>query len=234
MACYIRQRFNYNDDRRMVKGDDSENDEYEEAELGPELFLIMILDRPVFTIYTNSEGFVNTWFFRHIHYPNSIVCPGRIRRPVVVGLHIQLLDDMGNHNPPMASIHICHDGRVLIYHMYNASRLPTELEEFMTDPDNTFVGVYVEREMQALRYWAGYVGNITYRSLGFLAALRLGRSELLHADLTQLALTVLGKELVMEADPYWDKHTLLDDQVMYASISAYVSYELGRVLAPVS
>lgn len=230
MACNIGLRMNYKLYRRVAQGS-----QLEVAVFEPELFVIMIFGRPVFSIYTNSENLANTWFSLY---------NGDRRRKRVVGLHFQLLQPLpACPHPPVASIQICVNGGVFIYHMYCASDLPIALQQFMDDPNNTFFGVNSRREWQLFRRSTLYNGNIAYRSLGTLAALHFGRAELLNADLAQLALTILGEEqltlndegeefTMQEVDLDWDKHTLSDEQVMYAVISAYLSYELGRALVP--
>lgn len=57
--------------------------------------------------------------------------------------------------------------------------------------------------------------------------------DLKNAGLKTLARTVLGKE--MEKPKWvtrssWDNRWLTPDQVQYACIDAYVSFEIGRVL----
>lgn len=179
-------------------------------------FNVVIFGKPVFTILTKDPEFV-TWWIRQI--VNSK------RDKLVVGLDIHLV----NPRRLPATIQFCIDGRCLIYHMQPTSLLPRSLQQFITDPNNIFVGVRLEYKLSVFKHIANFAGVVPYASLGHLAAFHCNRPELLDAEMSELALNVLGKKLVMpEVDADWDQPELLDEHVMYACIGAYVSYELGR------
>lgn len=103
----------------------------------------------------------------------------------------------------------------------------------MTHPGNTLFGVGLHNKLPALQYYSGFTQYIPIRNLGFLAAARQNRPELLHAGISELASTVLRKQLVIpQVDPDWNRPELLDEQVMHACIGAFVSYELAKVCWP--
>lgn len=110
--------------------------------------------------------------------------------------------------------------------------VPHELAEFLADPSVRFVGVAVNNDMQRL------ANDCNLRvacavDLRYAAAAVLGQPELARAGLKRLALTVMGAHMEKEKNitkSRWGEPTLTWEQVNYACIDAYVSYEIGRRL----
>lgn len=208
---------------------DTDGDDDDDSDNQMELSYITLFGRTTSTICTTSNEYVNLWITRHIHNRNYDLTSGT---KVVVGLDIRLVD-LNNLYSNIATISVCINGECLVYHMFFAMELPNCLQRFLTvaDPKITFVGVSLQRELRVLRNWAQYSGHITCRNLGFVAARRYNRQELLNANMCELAYAVLGKRLVIPpANPDWDGPVLLQEQVLEASVRAYVPYELGRAL----
>uniref|UniRef100_A0A0E0FQI7 3'-5' exonuclease domain-containing protein n=1 Tax=Oryza nivara TaxID=4536 RepID=A0A0E0FQI7_ORYNI len=117
--------------------------------------------------------------------------------------------------------------------IYQAGNMvPHELAEFLADPSVRFVGVAVNNDMQRL------ANDCNLRvacavDLRYAAAAVLGQPELARAGLKRLALTVMGAHMEKEKNitkSRWGEPTLTWEQVNYACIDAYVSYEIGRRL----
>ncbi|XP_059659817.1 3'-5' exonuclease-like [Cornus florida] len=113
-----------------------------------------------------------------------------------------------------------------------AQEIPQSLADFLSDVDFTFVGVGIENDAQKLFDDYGlHVSN--WVDLRGLAAGRLNDAELYHAGLVRLAGDVLGMNFqkpksVTLSD--WDANWLSDDQILYAWVDAFVSFEIGRYL----
>ncbi|KAL8493661.1 hypothetical protein ACS0TY_024736 [Phlomoides rotata] len=159
---------------------------------------------------------------------NSSKCRPNSKRPrLVVGLDIELV----NPRPSPATIQLCIHGRCLIYRMRSTSPLPRALEKFLTDPNNIFVGVHLEYKLSVLKHKTNLTGIVPYANLCHLVASHCNRPELLDAEIRELASIVLGKELMMpKVNPDSGQPELSDEQVIYACIGAYVSYQMGTVI----
>ncbi|KAM2567684.1 hypothetical protein TB1_010025 [Malus domestica] len=102
----------------------------------------------------------------------------------------------------------------------------------VANPAFTFDGVGIESDCEKLLLDYGLrVAN--WVDLRGFAAERLGVGELRNAGLKRLASAVLGKELqkpkrVMMSR--WDSQWLSYDQIRYAAVDAFFSYEIARQL----
>ncbi|KAF2951520.1 hypothetical protein DAI22_01g268700 [Oryza sativa Japonica Group] len=133
----------------------------------------------------------------------------------------------------VAVLQLCVGRRCLLFQIYQAGNMvPHELAEFLADPSVRFVGVAVNNDMQRL------ANDCNLRvacavDLRYAAAAVLGQPELARAGLKRLALTVMGAHMEKEKNitkSRWGEPTLTWEQVNYACIDAYVSYEIGRRL----
>ncbi|KAK7339803.1 hypothetical protein VNO77_20488 [Canavalia gladiata] len=153
--------------------------------------------------------------------------------PPIVGLDIEWRPNTEpNMNNPVATLQLCAGTGCLVFHIIHAPFIPQSLVAFLRDPSRTFVGVGIEADVLKLRQ--NYALTVTnYRDLRFLAAEKYGSSELIRAGLKMLSLTVLGLEV---NKPHWitrsgwDIRPLTLEQVQYATIDAFVSFEIGRHL----
>ena len=113
-----------------------------------------------------------------------------------------------------------------------AQFIPDSLVNFLRNPSYTFAGVGVENDVQKLCGDYGIeVGRI--EDLRDLAVEEFGAKELRNAGLKGLTRWVLGKELDKPKHvtmSRWDKQWLTLDQVQYACVDAYLSFEIGRSL----
>ncbi|KAJ4951994.1 hypothetical protein NE237_028826 [Protea cynaroides] len=152
---------------------------------------------------------------------------------LIVGLDIEWRPKFrpGAKNP-VAILQLCVDGRCLIFQIMHCDHVPPSLITFLNNQNYTFVGVEINSDVNSLIHDYGLSVSCT-KDLRFLAAEKLEREELQRAGLKTLALVVLGKELKKPRNitlSKWDDLQLSNDQVCYACIDAFVSFEIGRYL----
>ncbi|XP_006646166.1 Werner Syndrome-like exonuclease [Oryza brachyantha] len=141
-------------------------------------------------------------------------------------------DRNGRRCYKVAVLQLCIGRRCLVFQIYRASGCPRELVYLLSDPDVRFFGVGVDGDVTRLAM--DYNLTVTNAvDLRHAAAEALGRPELASVGLKALALTVMGarvekpKHVTMSN---WALRALTKEQVAYACIDAYVSYEIGRLL----
>lgn len=95
------------------------------------------------------------------------------------------------------------------------------------------MGIGIESDVEKLLedYELGVRGKVV--DLRNLAAEKYGMKELNNAGLKELARVVLGREVEKPRRitmGRWDYRWLTPDQVQYACVDAFVSFEIGRRL----
>ncbi|GFP85033.1 werner syndrome-like exonuclease [Phtheirospermum japonicum] len=182
----------------------------------------------IFTTVTADPATVSSWIsdIRSIHHYRL--------RNLIVGLDVEWRPSYTrNLQNPVATVQICVGRRCLVYQIIHTDYIPQSLADFLSDDDFTFVGVSVQSDLDKLdaEYGIGrYARSVDLRRL---AADAYGRAELKQAGMKYLASLVLGKEVEKPRRvtmSNWDNRWLTDDQVLYACIDAFVSFEIGRVL----
>ncbi|KAG9457797.1 hypothetical protein H6P81_002305 [Aristolochia fimbriata] len=189
-------------------------------------YSVTLYDDEIFTTVTDSGEDVEQWIadIRYIHRR-------RLRR-LIVGLDVEWRPSNRNYENPVALLQLCVGRRCLIFQLIHADYIPQALSDFLTDPNFTFVGVGIEPDVQKLLedYHLLVPRTVDLRSL---AANRTGRAELARAGLKTLAMDVLGldvqkpKRVTMSR---WDYQWLKLEQIQYACVDAFLSFEIGRVL----
>ncbi|WVZ69408.1 hypothetical protein U9M48_018197 [Paspalum notatum var. saurae] len=187
----------------------------------------------IHTTVTNSGDAVKR-FLREIHAAAAADLPGQ-QRPLIVGLDTEwravFVEGNKKQTHRMAVLQLCVGRRCLVFQIIRANYVPAVLGAFLACPDHRFVGVAVDGDVRRLRDDCGLaVANAV--DLRHLAAEVLSRPELRKAGLKTLTREVMGvvigkeKEVTMSK---WEQDLTLE-QVQYASIDAFVSYEVGRRL----
>ncbi|KAG8372182.1 hypothetical protein BUALT_Bualt12G0039800 [Buddleja alternifolia] len=153
--------------------------------------------------------------------------------PVIVGLDVEWRPPFSQRRNPVAVLQICVGDRCLVYQIIHAHYIPDVLRDFFFNDSYTFVGVGVKSDLEKLvaDYEVGRHANAV--ELGKAAADAYGRSELQTAGLKELARVVLGKNVEKPRRvtlSNWDERWLTAEQVKYACVDAFVSYEIGRML----
>ncbi|KAH7521567.1 hypothetical protein FEM48_Zijuj07G0047100 [Ziziphus jujuba var. spinosa] len=181
----------------------------------------------ILTTVTSSAEEVNKWISR-------IYAIHRQRMSnLILGLDIEWhpFFKPGKRNL-VAIIQISVGHRCLIFQLLHASSIPKSLSEFLANPEFTFVGVGVKEDAdKLLQDWRLRVGNTV--DLAHAAAEKYGVSDYKRKGLKKLAMELIGKCMqkpIHVTLSEWDAKKLSHEQVEYASIDAYVSFELGMSL----
>ncbi|CAO2194620.1 unnamed protein product [Urochloa humidicola] len=153
---------------------------------------------------------------------------------LVVGLDVEWRPSYGYHYapPPVALLQICVGRRCLVFQLLHADYIPDSLFDFLADERFTFVGVGIDDDAAKLR--AGYGLEVACtEDLRGLAAHELGNPALRSAGLQGLVWEVMGVQMRKPHNVHvsaWDSLVLSYNQLMYATVDAFASFEVGRRL----
>ncbi|TVU35671.1 hypothetical protein EJB05_17572, partial [Eragrostis curvula] len=153
---------------------------------------------------------------------------------LIVGLDAEWRPNFqpGGGENQIAVLQLCIGHRCLVYQIIHDVGISSTLKSFLAHPGHTFVGVGVSKDAQKLLHEYGLrVANPV--DPRYAAAHWLSRPDLLQAGLKSLALAVMGANIDKPQSvtlSAWDAHVLTAAQVTYATMDAYVSYEIGRRL----
>ncbi|KAM3362819.1 hypothetical protein P3S68_017673 [Capsicum galapagoense] len=123
--------------------------------------------------------------------------------------------------------------RCLIYQIIHASSIPWRLRNFLNDDDYRFVGVDIENDAKKLLYDYG-IELSDKVDLREWAAEELDNDNLRSAGLRDLVREVVGTQIYKPKCvtlSAWDERWLSLDQICYACLDAYLSFEVGRLLS---
>ncbi|XP_058210907.1 3'-5' exonuclease-like [Rhododendron vialii] len=195
------------------------------------LYDVNFYHNKIHTLVTHTPSFVDSWISETL----SLHTPAYpFRSPsLLVGLDIEWRPNFASHQDnPAATLQLCVDQRCLIFQLIHSPSIPSSLIDFLANPAHTFVGVGIHKDVEKLMADYGLtVANAL--DLRVLAAEAYGARELRNAGLVVLARQVLGAEVVKPKRvtmSKWDNVYLYPNQVQYACIDAFVSFEIGRSL----
>ncbi|TKY65918.1 Werner Syndrome exonuclease [Spatholobus suberectus] len=147
--------------------------------------------------------------------------------------HYLPYDTHNLYDNPVATLQLCVGNRCLVFQILHSPSIPPSLFSFLADPNVTFVGVGIHEDAEKLLEDHNLnVANVC--DLRPLAAEKLGDPELNRAGLKTLGLRVLGLEIQKPqwiTRSRWDNPWLTAEQVQYAAVDAFLSYEIGRRLS---
>ncbi|KQK09032.1 Werner Syndrome-like exonuclease [Brachypodium distachyon] len=151
---------------------------------------------------------------------------------LVVGLDVEWRPSRCSSQNPVALLQLCVGHRCLIFQLLHADFVPPALSEFLADLNVRFVGVGVQDDVERLS--DDHELNVANaKDLRELAADGFHMPELRQAGLQAIARTVMGANLQkpqrVRMGP-WDAYCLSHEQIKYACIDAFVSFEIGRKL----
>jgi ribonuclease D len=178
------------------------------------------------TTVTSSGAAVNRWL-REIRYKYRWVY-----HKLIVGLDVEWRPSYGYTQNRVALLQLCVGRRCLIFQLLHADYFPDALEEFLADPDFRFVGVGVQEDANRLNndHDLEVANTVDLRGL---AADCKHDYWLRQAGLKDIARAVMGSDLDKPYDVRmgpWDAEHLSQEQIKYACIDAFVSFEVGRKL----
>ncbi|TMW94409.1 hypothetical protein EJD97_010347 [Solanum chilense] len=193
------------------------------------IYNVILDDTEIETRVTVDPCSVASWI-RKIETQNR----SRLHR-LIVGLDIEWRpksNPVADRNP-VATIQLCVGKSCLIYQVLHSRHIPRRLRHFLNNDDYTFVGVGIDRDVDKL--WEDYnleVSDIV--DLREWAAEELNKKKLLNSGLKHLGRKIAGIEIekpksVTTSD--WDERWLSREQICYACLDAYISFEVGRVLS---
>ncbi|KAK3218047.1 hypothetical protein Dsin_012017 [Dipteronia sinensis] len=184
------------------------------------------------TLVTNSPSMVESWILEI-----ELIHRKRLGR-LIVGLDAEHHPNFNKKNEhPIATLQLCVGHRCLIFQMIHAPDIPQCLEDFLLNDKYSFVGVKVGEDVEKLENnYNLSVGNaIDLRDLAAeqVEVLGMNKKELKQAGLKVLSDRVLGKKFEKPKEiqlSNWDDRKLSSDQVQYACVDAFVSFEIARTL----
>nr|AMP82907.1 hypothetical protein [Catalpa bungei] len=153
---------------------------------------------------------------------------------LIVGLDVEWRPSFNRYiQNPVATLQLSVGRRCLIFQLIYCSSIPTSLVDFLANPNYTFVGVGVSKDLEKLEEDYGFGYNTKTVDLRSLAAEAYGRKELKNAGVKELTRVVLEKELDKPKRvtmSRWDNQWLTPVQVRYACVDAFVCFKIGRIL----
>lgn len=193
------------------------------------LYDVLLDDTEIETLVTRDPAMVCSWVD---NTESSNQC--RLHR-LIVGIDMEWRPNFfpGGGRNPVATLQLCVGRSCLIYQIIHAPSIPWRLRNFLNNDDYRFVGVGVEDDVQKL--WDDYGIEVTNRvDLRGWAAEELENQNLESAGLVGLANEVAGIEIYKPKSvtlSAWDERWLSPDQICYACLDAYLSFEVGRLLS---
>ncbi|PHT56243.1 hypothetical protein CQW23_04729 [Capsicum baccatum] len=186
-------------------------------------------DTEIETIVTRDPAQVCSWI-NETEETNQC----RLHR-LIVGFDIEWRPNFypGAGQNPVATLQLCVGTRCLIYQIIHAPSIPWRLRNFLNDDDYRFVGVGIENDAKKLLndYGIELSDKVDLREW---AAEELDNDNLRSAGLRDLVREVVGTQIFKPKSvtlSAWDERWLSLDQICYACLDAYLSFEVGRLLS---
>ncbi|XP_022761286.1 uncharacterized protein LOC111307534 [Durio zibethinus] len=189
-------------------------------------FTVTFFTDAITTTVTSTPSVVRNWLF-------NVLRLHRIRRHrLVVGLGVQWNPYSSVDHPPAATLQLCIGRQCLIFQLLHANHVPLSLRRFLADPRNTFVGVWNHSDEAMLLRSKHRISVSRVVDARDVAAERNGLSRQLSME--KLAEIFLGADDVKKPKRVgvsaWDAYWLSLEQVQYACVDAFVSFELAKAL----
>ncbi|PIA61005.1 hypothetical protein AQUCO_00300494v1 [Aquilegia coerulea] len=155
-----------------------------------------------------------------------------LRYKLVVGLGVQWNP---SSNEPASTLQLCVGHRCLIFQLTYSDSVPKLLRRFLDDPNNTFVGIWNHSDKRRLLDSDHELTlSSTPKDLRYFVADRFNEPDLRGASMETLVSRFFGyngvkKDLAI-ATSNWNAYWLTDEQVLYAGVDAFVSFQMGKVM----
>ncbi|OIT30592.1 PREDICTED: Werner Syndrome-like exonuclease [Nicotiana attenuata] len=190
------------------------------------LYDVYLDDTEIKTVVTRDPGMVCTWI-NNTEAANA----SRLHR-LIVGLDIEWEPNFYSQNP-VATLQLCVGRSCLIYQILHAPSIPRLLRNFLQNEAYIFVGVGIDNDAQKL--WDDYGLQVSNRvDLRGWAAEELENENLRNVGLKYLVKEIVGIEMEKPKSvtlSIWSERWLSYDQICYACLDAYLSFEVGRFLS---
>ncbi|KAL5706960.1 exodeoxyribonuclease I [Ranunculus cassubicifolius] len=192
-------------------------------------YTVTVFNTPINTLVTHTPSFVDQFITDILHsYRYKL-------NNLIVGLDIEWRPNRhANTDNPVATIQLCVGRRCLIFQPIYAPAIPKSLIDFLNNPTYRFVGVGIEEDIEKLLldYDLRVANPVDLRPL---AVAKLENNELRNAGLKNLASAVCGMEIEKPKRvtmSRWDIEWLTYEQIQYACVDAFLSFEIGKKLLP--
>ncbi|KAK1316863.1 hypothetical protein QJS10_CPA05g00161 [Acorus calamus] len=157
----------------------------------------------------------------------------RISNPII-GLEFESKPDFSHGTTPHRAslLQLCNGSTCLIIQLSHLPHIPNSLKSFLCQSNVTFVGVGIKADKAKLLADYGLAcGNVV--ELGNLASRVYGKAEYEKYGLADLASMIAGVRVekpqhVRVGD--WSVGLLDEEQIEYATVDAYASFAVGKVL----
>ncbi|KAL4587501.1 hypothetical protein LXL04_000372 [Taraxacum kok-saghyz] len=193
---------------------------------------VSFYDDNIFTTVTKDHRYVTAWISETTANIN--------RHRQIIGLDVEWRPSYqrGVENP-IAILQLCVGHRCLIFQIINARYIPPSLFNFLNNPNYTFTGAGIHVDVEKLVQYYGLGGADNGRRLAADVVDLVGQAVQIYGmsvnglGLKALARMFLGKEPEKPkrvTTSNWENYRLSDEQIDYASIDAFLSFQIGMVL----
>ncbi|CAH9127585.1 unnamed protein product [Cuscuta epithymum] len=188
-------------------------------------YTVDFFDTQISVTVTKAPSVVRKWISTTVYLRNRRRLFGRL----VVGVGVQWSPYRGN-DPPADTLQLCVGCRCLIFQLSHATTVPFVLRRFLRDESNTFVGIWTDSDQKKL---AMEHGLEIHRLLDLRRYVETDDGERLHTEsVEKIVRECLGFEGVCLDQAIsrsrWDAHFLSWDQVLQATVKAYVAFQIGK------
>ncbi|XP_009791565.1 3'-5' exonuclease-like [Nicotiana sylvestris] len=190
-------------------------------------YIVPFYESQIEVTATKKATIVDHWILQTVHTRR------RRLHKLLISLNIKWLPcSKPEDEHSVALLQLSIGDRCLIFQLLHRDFIPQSLVDFLIDPNNTFVGIGVEGDVEKLLCDHGlYVANTV--DLNKLALLTYGEEIYGKMDLKRMAKAVLGKVMEKQLNntlSKWDDENLSYEQVEYCAIDAFTSFEIGKNL----
>ncbi|XP_078151308.1 3'-5' exonuclease-like [Carex rostrata] len=193
-------------------------------------YIVRAVNDEIRATVTNSGEVVSDWIddILRIHHR-------RLDR-LIVGLDVEYWRPInldGTYGwKAVALLQLCVGRRCLIFQLHCSDFIPDKLLDFLRDDRFKFVGVGINGDAENLKQRNGIeVGHVM--DLRHLAAEHMERPAIRQWGLKKLAYKIMRVQIQrpkMVILGNWGKRVLSKKQIEYATIDAFVSFEIGRMI----
>ncbi|KAJ1689629.1 hypothetical protein LUZ63_013784 [Rhynchospora breviuscula] len=197
-------------------------------------FIVTSRNKTIKTTVTSSGRVVSKWINDILHF----------RRPfndvidLVIGLHTTECCSDGLHGTseenPLALLQLCVGHRCLIFQLNHCDSIPRELTELFLNKRVNFVGDRIYFAIRKLdkeyglkmESYGGDLSDLTSRRVGRPGMTCLDKQEVLWEAMEIMRVEKPSSAICSD----WGSPVLTPDQIEYAALDAFTSYELGQRL----